>query len=451
MVNIFRFIYGNQLTEQPIRKRGPGTCYKDKNLGWVFLGSSNPAIFKSCRSYSSLIKIANGEIQGLKPTYFKVNTFYRNDMSRKDCLRWLNAFYVDLDEENLSLKDVLDRIQSVGLPEPSLINESPHGWHLFWFIEPKRAKPHAVNIYESISKTLARTLKGADIQSATAEHYMRIPYNVKFFKEIRYTIDIFWDWHLINKPKLVPLRKNYKTYNTAGDCLSSDAAQEMLKGVEHGRRDNACFTLALCYLKDGHTFEKALSDLKEWNKKNDPPLPYSEIAPRVKSAYSGKYHGPKDSYVFELTGMYIYRPLTSARPRKERVRDHLAEIQDDILNYIKSHGGHVSFTQSFFADFLGVAISSFKMAMRALRKSGKVIALIKGRGRARRAIYALKEVVAQIIRDRIDMGIPWAIEATFRKNLIRELLVYTDIQFILTDKVVGGYPAFIQGSLRFNE
>lgn len=432
----FKFFLGNQLTEKPSRNKGTGTGDRSEELGHVFIGAADPAHAKSCRSYSTLMKIVEGEINGMPVTYWKPNTFYRSDISQKGCLRWLNAFFIDLDEEGLFLQDVLERIREAGLPDATLINQTPHGWHIYWAIEPARAWPEKVKRYEDITRAMVKALPGADPQAASGQKFMRIPRNVKYFTEVRYTIEDFEDWFVINDLDVpAPPQKARVYYMT--ECLIHPAMQELLKGVDEGWRDNACFTLALAFYKDGHASDKAMIALKEWNLKNSLPLPFHIIPQKVRSAFSGKYHGPADSYVYDLTGIHFYgRPVTPAKPREKRVRDHLWEVQDDILKYVERHGGHVSFTQSFFAEILGVALSTFKAALKALRKAGKLIAFIDGRGKARKAIYAILGAVAGVVRERQKKGVPDHIDGFKTEQLIQKLMVHSGIHLGV---VVGGF------------
>ncbi|MCL5290576.1 MAG: primase C-terminal domain-containing protein, partial [Firmicutes bacterium] len=391
--------------------------------------------------YGTLMKIVNGEIKGLPAVYWKPNTFFRDDKSQKDCLRWLNALFIDLDEEGLSSLDVFDRVYGAGLPEPTLINETPHGWHIFWAIEQVRAWPEKIKRYEKVARAMVKALEGADPHAASAEKFMRLPRNVKHFSEARYTLEDFEDWQAINELD-TPTEKARVYYIT--QCLNHDAIKELLKGVEEGMRDNACFTLALCFYKDGHAQVEAMAALKEWNLKNSPPLPYHVIPQKVRSAYSGKYHGPSGVHVYDLTGIpFNSRPITPAKPREERIRDHLWEVKEDILKYLKDHGGRVGgqsgFSQTFFAELLGVALSTFKTALKSLRKDGKVIAFIKGKGRAKKVVYALLDNVVSIVRERITEGIPWGRSGNGKLNhMLQELMVHSDIHSL--GVVVGGLP-----------
>lgn len=432
---MFRYFLCDQLTNKPLRRKGPGHGVRSKILGYVFLGASNPSVSKSCRTFESLLKIAGGDIYGMPAVYWAPNTFYRSDHKVKDNLRWLNAMYVDIDDMGLSLLDVLDRVAAAGLPEPTMINQTPHGWHVYWAIEPVRAWPRDVELYESLIRSMVMGL-GADPNTITSEKFMRIPRNVKHFIENRYTLDDFVDWRVINELEGPAQRERAKVYYM-GTCMAHPAMQVLLKGVDQGNRDNSCFTLALAFYKDGYNYDHALGELKEWNKKNNPPLPYHKIPAKVRSAFSGKYHGPSNKYVHALTGInFWYRPIISAKPREDRQRDHIAEIQGDILNYIDDHGGQVAITQTALAKELGAALRTLKLALKALRGASKVIAFIKGLGGARDALYVLAQSVASFIRELISQNNFWSYLNVSNLHWLHKMMVHTDIH--LLGAVVGG-------------
>lgn len=436
---IIRFFLNDQLTEKAARRKGPGTGDRSKELAYVFIGAADPALAKSCRSYSTLLKIASGDIHGMPVVYWKPNTFYRGDKPLKANLRWLNALVLDIDEEGLCILDIFDRVRVAGLPEPTLINQTPHGWHVYWSITPARATTKAIALYEALIKAMIRALEGADPNCFSAEKYFRIPANVKHFSEVRYTLSDFIEWRDINEPDPTPPKSTAKIYYIS-KCLSQPGIREIHKGADDGCRDNSAFTLALAYYKDGFTADEALAALRVWNQDSIPALSESILQSKVKSAYSGRYKGPSDKYVHALTGIHLrYRPITPAKPREERQRDHLSEIREDIIKYIRNNGGRVELTQKAFAEVLDVAIRSFKAALKTLRSEGLIVAYISGAGRARQALYAILEAVADVVRDRLTKGNPWSNQYGIITQFIQDVLVHTDIHPM--GEVVGGCPS----------
>jgi len=60
---------------------------------------------------------------------------------------------------------------------------------------------------------------------------------------------------------------------------------ELLDGVEEGRRNNSAIIIASYYRIKGFTKEQAWEQLKLWNEKNKPPLPEKELQTVLDSAY----------------------------------------------------------------------------------------------------------------------------------------------------------------------
>lgn len=445
MVNFLRFFLGDELTEKPLRIKGAGGGQRSKKLAHVFIGAADPALAKSCRTFKSLNSITSGLIYGQPATYWTPNTFFRDDIRSKNTLRWINALVLDIDEEGLCLLDILDRVNIAGLPRPTMINKTPHGWHVYWAIVPVWAWPKVIKLYESILTDMIKAVDGSDPQVFGPERFFRLPKHVKQFVELRYTLFDFLTWRDINKPFDECRSGGSICYMTK--CLSNPAVKYLLEGVEKGTRNNTAFTLALCFKKDDFDLDSTYNALLEWNKRNSPPMPIRILKKTVKSAFNEKWKGPSTLYIENLSGLkFRYRPITPAKARRDRNRNHLKEIQDDIISYISKCGGHVfGQSQETIANKLKVPLRSFKNALKYLRNAGKVIAIITGRGRARESLYALASTIADIIKNRTTKGIPYVNV----NQLIEKLLVHTNIHFL--GEVVGGSSLWITQILSYVE
>ena len=64
---------------------------------------------------------------------------------------------------------------------------------------------------------------------------------------------------------------------------------EALKGVAEGNRSDMCYKLS-SYFKNHHPEDITISLLTEWNERNKPPLPKTEILRTIKSAYGRESH-----------------------------------------------------------------------------------------------------------------------------------------------------------------
>lgn len=77
-------------------------------------------------------------------------------------------------------------------------------------------------------------------------------------------------------------------------ALNIDAKKELLpcvrylleEGVGKGNRNNILSILSSSIIQSGYTLEETLDMMHEWNKGNDPPLPFREIEATTRSSYS---------------------------------------------------------------------------------------------------------------------------------------------------------------------
>lgn len=171
-------LYGDQLTEAPKVKRERKTSGYANHLGWVFMTNHLHHKPKAARTYKTLFAIGNDY------TYFTPNTFFQKQSREVASLRWINAFSVDIDIKytsgtTLNVAELLDSIDSVGLPEPALIVRTPSGGvHVHWYLDkPKRAFKRVCEHYKRITGLIIEELSeiGADGQANGPERFFRTP------------------------------------------------------------------------------------------------------------------------------------------------------------------------------------------------------------------------------------------------------------------------------------
>jgi hypothetical protein len=260
----------------------------------------------------------------------------------------MNCFFVDIDSAEMSILDVLDAVRYAGLPDPSMINKTPHGWHVYWRIERVRATSKAVWTYEKIQREIVTAI-GSDPMAAGAEHLMRIPSSVVNFTRNTYMMQDFFTWADINIPEWRTWKRPGTVVTTGAAIMAHPAIQALLAGVEEGRRNNTCFTLALCFLAAGYTKDQAMSELMAWNFSNRPPLPVSNVRACVNSAYSGKYHGPSARAITELSGIEFHHRAIRRESNGGSKRDQYisqTETRTTFLTWLQDQGGQVTTTQS---------------------------------------------------------------------------------------------------------
>lgn len=391
-------LYDDQLTDKPRKQFQKIQNGYDLKHGWVFL-SKDCKSTKAVRTYKTLFAMAE------EYTYYTPNTFYRNDKRNEGSLRWLNAIVVDVDTKNgfnegMTQPDLMDLIQEAGLPLPSLIVKTPSGgFHIYWhLLKPMPGTPKAIKLYKDVQREIATLIQG-DLAAVGPERFFRIPtnQNVSFWSGKKVSMNDLKDWLIIQRESNETI--NHVLVGYKGSLLSHPAIQNLLKGVEQGKRDNTCYTLALTFKAEGYGQEKTESLLREWNSLLDQPLTILDVKRKVRSAFKKDApKGPSAHYIQYLSGMtFSYRPIVQAVKRTERKQSHLTEWESDVIHFIKKHGGSIQGAQRKLAEEIGQAsevnkamsYSSFKLVMQSLVDQGKLIKKVEGTGRAAVTTYTL--------------------------------------------------------------
>ncbi|QDZ76700.1 hypothetical protein D0437_28125 [Bacillus cereus] len=438
-MNEFRRIFQNQFTEVAKRQNDKQKNGYDTEHGWTFLSNDCKA-FKAVRTYKTLFAMVQDT------TYYTPNTFYRNDKRDKASLRWLNTMVIDIDvkgsnEENkgLTVPDVLNRIEEAGLPLPSLIVKTPSGgFHVyFYFSVAKRAYVKTIEFYERIQSEIAEQI-GGDSIAIGAERYFRVvtAENTVYESNSRVAFQDLVDWMILQQEDRVSHRKV-----SVGQCnlLSHPAVRKLLQGVEKGKRDNTCYTLALAFKASGYTREEAEKHLQEWNTRLEQPLATFTIKQKVRSAFQGTKNGPAARYIRELSGMpFSYRPFVGKKDREDRQYSHMEEWEADILAYLEKHKGEVSGPQRKIAEAMGIPFSSFKVVMGRLQAAGRITLFVEGKGRGAKTtieLVAEEQSTEQTEQEnnRNTDSVPVMSDAPILESEKNEPNPYT-----LKDSVVGG-------------
>lgn len=395
-----RQLYRDQLTEAPKRASQKEQSGPSTHLGWVFVCNdfSQP---KAIRTYSSLFQAQ------ASTTYFTPNTFYRNDQRHAGTLRWLNALVIDIDvktAENAGMiyPDVMEMVTVAGLPTPSLIVQTPSGgFHVYWYLaEPRRAFPKVVEHYKRIQQAIAEELSG-DLQAVGAERWFRLPtsQNTLHRSTERVSFDALCDWYSERSEDLLHQRK---VMVRKQDLMQHPAIQSLLQGVEQGRRDNTCYTLALAFKATGYSEEDTQIYLYAWNERNTPAMRQIDVKRKVKSAFkNGAPLGPSSYWIENLSGIeFKYQLWEGAKPREERTYSHLEEWKEDVLSILRANGGSLCGAQRDIAkmicssvdDSKTLSYATFKRVIDLLIQKGLIEKTVEGKGRiARTTVKILKK------------------------------------------------------------
>lgn len=392
-----RQLYRDQLTEAPKRASQKEQSGPSNHLGWVFV-CNDFAQPKAVRTYSSLFQAH------ASTTYFTPNTFYRNDQRHAGTLRWLNALVIDIDVKTpknagIIYPDVMEMVTTAGLPTPSLIVQTPSGgFHVYWYLaEPRRAFPKVVEHYKRIQQAIAEELSG-DLQAVGAERWFRLPtpQNTIHRSSERISFDALCDWYSERSEELLHQRK---VMVRKQDMMQHPAIQSLLQGVEQGRRDNTCYTLALAFKATGYSEEDTQIYLYAWNERNTPAMRQLDVKRKVKSAFKkGAPLGPSAYWIETLSGMeFKYQLWEGSKPREERTYSHLEEWKEDVLSILRENGGILCGAQRDIAKMICSSVdaskilsyASFKRIIEILIQERLIIKTVEGKGRAAKTTIKL--------------------------------------------------------------
>lgn len=389
----FRLLFGNQLAEFP--KRFPTEAAgRSKTLGWVFV-SPDCRNMKACRTYQTLFAMSG------QHTYYTPNTFYRNDRREETTLRFLNALVIDVDVKGadnpnagLCLSDLLERISSAGLPCPSMIVRTPSGgYHVYFILEtPRKAYTNAVQTYRRIQTAIAAAI-GGDRQAIGAERWFRLPTpeTLVFTSERRVSFAELSDWENINQDAIKEAQRGSIVRKW---ILDHPAVKTLLEGVEKGKRDNTCYTLALIYKREGYSMEDAEAELLAWNSRLDEPLLQRIVSRKIKSAYKDNAPaGPTGEWITYLSGVpFAYEVWEAAKPRGERKTSHYTEWAEDVERALQQLPDRsITDAQRKLASYFGMSLSTFQAVVSLMVESGKLTVEVHGKGRGAATTLRLLE------------------------------------------------------------
>ncbi|WP_265458616.1 hypothetical protein [Enterococcus sp. HY326] len=119
----------------------------------------------------------------LENIYYTPNIFKLTATSKsKDNTAILNCLWADVDEDDLTAEELEERIAEKGLPEPSFIINSGHGYHIIWKLRPfiilgKNYKISFLKKWKRIIEYISNDLS-ADSNATSEEKYLRLPFTV---------------------------------------------------------------------------------------------------------------------------------------------------------------------------------------------------------------------------------------------------------------------------------
>jgi len=406
-VSFFETLFKDSFTRQAKTGTMKTRTESPNTLGWshvVYAKHKKPYKGVGMRTFNTFYQyIVDDEAR-----YFTMNTFSSNHKRDRRRLRWLNGFNVDFDNdpELHSVEDVKKRCASVGLPDPTAINQTPRGWHVYWFFSSRvPATPTMKTLYMMINRRIVEKLN-ADKNHVGAERIIRIPHELDYFND-SCTSHFKWfiRWMHVNYPDTDTKSEQYKkrkalkskviTVSRGNFTFRQPAMRMLLKGIKQSEkgglgRNTACYCLAKVYRHEGFSQTETLLALSDWNERNYEAMEHDELKTTIASAYRDSLPVPSKKIRF-LTGLDFY--LTRGwykhkKERAERARDkngriHYDEWLSDLITYLTENDKQIQGSQKALAESLNIPLSSFKELLKLIREGqigADIHITVEGRG-----------------------------------------------------------------------
>lgn len=412
------------------RMKNNETSKKGKyKKGVVFVSPSKQHLIEGkghiITSYETLSEQCN-KLTHWTPNTFRGGTYY--DFGKriikghtKENLKQINVIGFDIDTKLIDLYNLFLSCDEFQLPRPNVLLETPKGFQGFFVLETpffihKNHDYKALRVAERLVDNMMKILsKRVPIDTnCTPFGFYRIPneYNILYFddKPANTSLLLSWSEQFEKEQNNNSLHVLYPSSNASAlDLTSTDWYRTLINctniapGFYGTSRNNALLTLAIANYASGIPFEDAYNELDQWNSYLENPLSVREFNRTLKSAYSGKYKGPKREYVEGLLsnwtngsvkfqgreGWYKFK-----KERSERQRSHYEEREEDILVYLEAHtspeNAFLGGSLVKLAETFGMAVSTLK---EVLKRTNKLVKRVVGRGRNATTLLASKSML----------------------------------------------------------
>lgn len=323
----------------------------------------------------------------------------------------INTFVVDIDSKSHSVQDILLACIDHSIGSPTLIVESTRGYQVYFalskplFISNKNDF-RGLTVAKRISDNLKRSLKTVNADLFCNDFgFFRIPKtdNIAWMQlEQTYDISNLIEWSRRQDDDQERSLFSVPSKLTKSSVLQSDWFASLIHAVDirgsKGRlgRNNAMFTLALVCFSEGWEKNRTFDFLDEFNTNLRHPLPSSDIQTLLNSAYSGKYKGASKEYIEALLAEYVEGGTSIEvkfgfksgwykfkKERKDRVRSHFEEWEQDIINYISAEKSSAEMflwrSQKELCKAIGIPQSSLNVV---IKNSTRLLKTTNGKGRS---------------------------------------------------------------------
>lgn len=446
----FRTIWADSFTEAPKRKSDNSEPIDTNSLGWGHFArlkrDDNFELIKDpancerpvCRTFKTLFNsvVNNDDVhwhvfntlctnqEVTKRFYDDNGKLIKETGGRREAMvRWINAIAIDVDIKFSSIEELLQHIKDAHLPPVTMINETNHGYHIYWILEQRvPATPKAKKLYKHIMRNMQIALnKDQEVMDKRAKdlvRYLQVPRKIVYENyEDRPTFAGFQTWlntygeenfksDLYNKRKRKTSKKNSqkhmreydKSYEYQVDFLVRKIIEN---GVNGENRNSTTYVLAMYYKLRGYSIGRTENILVDWNEKHGHtrsknPHTEEEVKRTVQSAYATKRKFPY-GVLKDITGVEISPSIKHARKRDVRVQSHYKErIKDMIYYLVENKIGLVQMSQRDLAKMFDMELSTFSEIIKAIKsgKFGRLLEVkVEGKGRAAVTIIRLNSKV----------------------------------------------------------
>jgi DNA-binding MarR family transcriptional regulator len=248
------------------------------------------------------------------------------------------VLWLDFDdvESFIEIEYILD---TKGLPQPSIIVNSGHGYHCYWLLN----KTAGAEIQPALKELAART--GADSHATDLARIMRLrdtmnvkddPVKCKVEKLTNKTYKLKTIADLLGVEPKKPTQNSHSKPKQAAEALGIDYAgikskvdkpciKSILEGVEVGQRNWLLGRLTR-HLKDNLGFSKIKAEkvLKVWNLYCDPPQPKGELL----ASFNSYWHNDK----LNLQGCRILDSSGDVTTDKQQILNKYCNKKECILS-----------------------------------------------------------------------------------------------------------------------
>ena len=299
-----------------------------------------------------------------KNVYFGVYSRQGRNGKAEGCLT-TGAVWADYDSDmqGLSVMEraakVLDKLEAVGMPEPSVIISSGNGIHTYWLLD-QRAGDEALAIVKALV-----VATGSDPQTKDKARVMRLPdtWNVKDAKnplpcEIlyadyskRYTLDELgralepFITQSIHSPTEPQERAPKSPTGALGVTADRPCIDAILQGVQEGERNFALGRLTKWLQLKGYAKEKAQKVVLKWNSSNAPPEEVDELLQDFNAYWHSDYRllgcSIKNPHLQQLLANHCNRAECDFRGAIGSIQlDNVAKYNNRLLNELHQLTGN---------------------------------------------------------------------------------------------------------------